>query len=109
MSTTRHITEPTVAPPIPQTINVTITEEDRQNADHFCRSGTCILSTALKRMGFRDVMECLDETFIYLDGGFAHYKHHPWVTQNAHYIGGADKPHYAPEVVGKSLVLTLAQ
>lgn len=41
---------PSVAPP--KFIKVVITEEDRQNAQDYCRTGSCLIATALKRNGF---------------------------------------------------------
>lgn len=109
MSTLRHITEPTIAPPVPKEIHVTITEGDRQSAGGFGSCSSCILATALKRMGYHVIAECIQRTHLKIGENLYTYRHEPWGIKEARFDILAPHPQYAPEVVGKSLVLTLAQ
>lgn len=89
----------------PRIIHVTITEEDRQKAGKFSDHCSCILATALKRMGYGVIGEGVDNSVIRVPNSCMRYNHARWEHADAHANYG-ERPFYAPEVVGKTIILT---
>jgi hypothetical protein len=91
----------------PEVIGVTFTEEDVENAGRYTDTGGCLLCTALKRMGFKDVaVGGLPQGNVNIDG-FRHvyeladeYNCDPIIK---HCNWRATKPHFDKSVVGLTL------
>lgn len=106
MSAIRHITEPTTPAPVPQTIEVIFTEQDRQSADHFQDGCMCILATALNRTGYSGISERVTHTMIEINGQQVRYNHQLFMSHHAQYLGGRNRPLYGPHIVDRRLLLT---
>lgn len=80
---------------------LTITEEDRQNADNYGNNCSCLIATALKRLGAKDVNECVNSASI--DGVW--FNHTPAGIQAVQFDNVAaehdEKPLYKEPVVGR--------
>lgn len=82
---------------------ITITERDRQEAQEFCNNGSCLIATALKRRGFKDVHEAVT----YVRIGEADYNHEYLGDKELCKIRNRTKaPFYSKRVVGKKIVFT---
>lgn len=93
-------------------IDITIQEEDRQKAEPYTDGRGCLVNTALKRMGHKNVhcylySHVIDGfTYVSLQTGSDNLhaitmferRMRPWPEQG---------PYYHPEVVGKQITLTL--
>lgn len=92
----------------PKEIKITFTEEDRQKAEVFTNGTDCLVATALKRMGHKNMM-CYTNHH-YVDG----YQYicpdtdsdslcYITIDKRTHPYG----PYYHPQVVGRKATLTL--
>ena len=84
---------------------VTITEEDRQEAGEYAHNCNCLLSTAVKRLGGKRVVE--NVTSMWIDGvEFTHQAFHPGDAYRD--LSALHRPFYRSEVVGKKITFTRA-
>ncbi len=97
--------------PLPQQFTVVITEEDRQTADHFCHSGSCLLATAtartLRQFGIpvSRISEGVVDLRIRAGDECCTYGHEFFSAETAHAISPMKRPFYAPEVVGTTVTM----
>jgi len=88
----------------PDKFSITITENDRLNADRFENCTKCLIATALRRRGYGIVTELIDEVVI--NGVW--FNHGICGTDELHYkkMLGSKGPFYGKSVVGKRVVFT---
>ena len=97
---------------LPEKLNVTITEEDRQQAGRFCLSEFCLLATAARRMGFAEPNMGTARLHVTVGDG----RRAPYRALSGEYgieeVCAYDRdqpPYYAPEVVGRTFEFELYQ
>ena len=88
--------------PLPTTIEITFTEEDRQKADNYM-SNTCLIGTALRRMGLE--YGSVGGTTVDIKGKVYRIGDFGLISHSE--INCFNKPHYATSIVDKSITLTL--
>lgn len=93
----------------PKEIEITFQEEDRQKAEPFQHGRGCLVATALKRMGHKNVSSALYHHNI---DGFTYYCPHTDIhglhgMPSCAITDGVTGPFYGPEVVGKKITLVL--
>lgn len=95
---------------LPKTITVTFTKADRETAGEFTNYESCLLCTALKRMGFERPNEQIIGTELSVADKRAYYTHDEFTPQGEMELWrtrSQEKPFYRPYVIGKKIKLTL--
>lgn len=97
---------------LPKKFTVTITEEDRQKADGFCRNESCLLATAVRRQMELGQDDDISEgvTSMCINGERYRHVEFPRGDLSSFVIVDAtDKPFYQPHVVGKRTTFRLEE
>lgn len=95
-------------PVVPKFIKVVITEEDRQNAADYIYGNACLVCTALKRSGYKDVQ--VYAYHVRISGRYYNFDFGCGLADNiSPGISPTQKPFYPASVVGKVISATLAE